>query len=188
MAGGSVKLNNYVIKEICGCDPITTYNGMIFLSLEELHEWKIINLWRGIDIAVTDEDIRRDKVVLINGVDVMERGWAGHFICADKCNFRRNTLLTFGDKKWVVSTVGAMVVNRKYDSIGLRRWYETMAFWSKKDEYDDADVSKPIDFCSQCGIFGDTWEDVVVQYNKPDLEANKMHNAVVEELIERIKE
>lgn len=125
--------------------------------------------------------------MIINGVNVTERGWAGHFICADRCRFRRNTLLEYEDKKWVVSTVGAMVVDRQWESIGHNRWYETMAFWSKGDEYNDADVSKRIDFDSMWGIFGETWDEVIAHYPKPDLEADKIHNAVVKELIKKIR-
>ena len=67
--------------------------------------------------------------MIINEVKVTERGWAGHFILADRCLFRRNTLLEYKDKKWVVSTVGAYR-NRenKMDSIGYCRWYETGVF------------------------------------------------------------
>ncbi len=62
-----------------------------------------------------------------------ERGWAGHFICGDRCRFRRNTLLEFGDVRIIVSTVGAMYVDGKLDSIGVDRYYETMAFHAEHD-------------------------------------------------------
>ena len=101
--------------------------------------------------------------MIIDGVKITERGWAGHFICSDMCKFRRNTLLEYGDKKWIVSTVGAMPQSetmRKipefcskngFETIGLGRYYETMAFEAKpiKNEegvviYYDADVKKQI--------------------------------------------
>ena len=50
---------NYIIKEIEGVKPILSYNDNIFLSVEELHQWKIEHMWNGIDIAVTEEDILR---------------------------------------------------------------------------------------------------------------------------------
>lgn len=74
----------------------------------------------------------------IKGVSVTERGWAGHFICSDKCCFRRNTLLEYNGVQVVVSTVGAMVIGvpnifeRKWDTVGHDRYYETMAFLAKK--------------------------------------------------------
>ena len=52
-------IDNYVIKEIEGVKSVISYNGKIFLDVEELHQWKIDNLWNGIDIAVTREDILR---------------------------------------------------------------------------------------------------------------------------------
>lgn len=135
----------------------------------------------------------------INGVKITERGWAGHFICADKCQFRRNTLLEYADKKWIVSTVGSMPqpeALRKipefrsengYDTIGLNRYYETMAFEAqlvKGDDgniiYYDIDVSKIIDFDSK-------WAIDHIDFTTDKL-ANEMHENVVEELLEKIRE
>lgn len=134
-----------------------------------------------------------------NGVKVTERGWAGHFICADKCQFKRNTLLEYKKKKWIVSTVGAMVQSeamRKipefcsengYDTIGHNRYYETMAFEAKpvKDNggniiYCDVNVSRIIDFDSD-------WAIDHIDFTTDKL-ANEMHENVVSELIEKIKE
>ena len=128
--------------------------------------------------------------MIINEVKVTERGWAGHFICSDRCLFRRNTLLEYKDRKWVVSTVGAYR-NRedKIDSIGHCRWYETMAFEAiEAGGYIEADVMKEISFDSVWGIWGDSWEEVCKNcYDTPDNVANDMHDKVVNELIDKIK-
>lgn len=134
----------------------------------------------------------------INGVKITERGWAGHFICADKCKFRRNSLLEYGDKKWIVSTVGAMPqseVLRKipefcsengFETIGYERYYETMVFEAEECTekgsdciYLDANVSEQIDFDSE-------WAIDHIDFGT-DQEANDMHDAVVMELVEKIK-
>lgn len=120
-----------------------------------------------------------------------ERGWAGHYICSRDCSFRRNTLLEYKDKKWIVSTVGSQRIpgKRTITSIGHNRWYETMAFEARHDIYNDADVLKDIDFNSDWGIWGETWDEVMEKYNgTPDIAANEMHEKVVEELMEKIKE
>ena len=129
--------------------------------------------------------------MIVNEVNVTERGWAGHLICSNRCLFRRNTLLEYKDKKWVVSTVGAYrTLENKIDTIGHRRWYETMAFEAyEKDGYIDADIEKKIFFDSEWGIWGDSWEEVRKNYNDtPDNAANDMHDKVVSELIDKIKE
>lgn len=118
-------------------------------------------------------------------VKITERGWAGHLCCSDGCKFRRNTLLEYEDKKWIVSTVGAYVSPRnQIETIGLDRYYETMAFVGKPSVVDgytyiDADVSNEIYFDNKwaipyCG--GDS-----------DEKANQMHENVVKELTEKIK-
>lgn len=133
----------------------------------------------------------KDKVI------ITERGWPGHFICAYDCLFRRNTLITYNNIKWVVSTVGA----KRYspvippelrgddlvEQIGYNRYYETMAFESKYDEYDDADVTKEISFNSEWGLFAESWDKLLKKYPLPDATANEMHNKIVEELCEKIK-
>lgn len=104
-----------------------------------------------------------------------ERGWSGHFICADSCQFRRNTLLECKDIKIVVSTVGALFINGKYETIGHRRHFETKAFKAEFiDGYWDANVLENIEFDS-------TWALEGVNINS-DKYANKMHEDVVAEL------
>lgn len=113
-----------------------------------------------------------------------ERGWAGHLIFAGGCRFRRNTLLEYKDKKWIVSTVGAYVnSDGKFDAIGYDRFFETMAFEAEeRNGYLDADVSREIPFESDWGIFGETWKEVIAKYPQVDNVANDMHEKVVEEL------
>ena len=136
--------------------------------------------------------------MIIDGVKITERGLARHFICADRCKFRRNTLLEYKDKKWIISTVGAMPqseITKKYpefcskngfETIGFNRYYETMAFEAEpvknKDGitiYYDADVEKQIYFDSDLAISDCNFET--------DKQANEMHDKVVEELIKKIK-
>lgn len=120
-------------------------------------------------------------------VKITERGWAGHFICANHCRFRRNTLIEYKNKKWVVSTVGAMVIENEYTEIGYKRWYETMAFvGEEKNGYIDAKVSQEIPFDNEWGIFGDTWEQVLETSPNIDNTANDMHDTVVKELAQKI--
>jgi hypothetical protein len=116
-----------------------------------------------------------------------ERGWPGHFCCADRCIFRRNTLLECNNIKVVVSTVGKMIdihaegyPNKiTFDEIGYNRHYETMAFHAKRfaDKYWDADVCRQIDFDSQWSISEIDADDV----------ANDMHEVVVKELTNKLK-
>lgn len=117
-----------------------------------------------------------------------ERGWAGHFIAANSCRFRRNTLLEYKDLKWVVSTVGCYYIGGHIETIGRERWYETMVFEATyQNGYLDADVAKQIEISQAWGIWGRTWEEVEENYPTPDNAANDMHERIVDEMIERIR-
>jgi len=116
-------------------------------------------------------------------VKITEQGWGGHFICANRCNFRRNTLVEYGEKRIVVSTVGNMSSSGgdKFDKqIGANRYYETMVFWAKWEKpYWEADVNKQVDLESDWAIGELEFET--------DLKANKMHENVVKEISDLIK-
>jgi hypothetical protein len=106
-----------------------------------------------------------------------ERGWGGHFISATRCRFRRNTLLECGEKRIVVSTVGAW---DNGEPIGYNSYYETKAFHAHNDGiYWDANTSKEVHFKSK-------WH-VTTLSETSDAEANAMHEAVVSELSERLQ-
>jgi len=110
-----------------------------------------------------------------------ERGWAGHFCCADRCQFRRNTLLEYDNISIVVSSVGLMrgLNGGGFEEIGLDRYYETMVFHSnpKDERYKDADVQMQIYDIENCWAISD-----------PDSEdlANTMHDNVVIEIEKRL--
>lgn len=106
----------------------------------------------------------------------VERGWAGHFICSERCLFRRNTLLSYKELKIVISTVGLMLTPdtvrsyKRFETIGSNRYFETMAFHALNDKYNDADVTKDINFDS----------DWCIAEIDAELQANEMHEKVVE--------
>ncbi|MBW2675849.1 MAG: hypothetical protein JRD89_21015 [Deltaproteobacteria bacterium] len=123
----------------------------------------------------------------------LERGWAGHFIAAHSCRFRRNTLLSHKDTEIVVSTVGLMenplykekhqargFSSDRFMEIGYHRHYETMAFHSdlKDARYHDADITKEVPFDSP-------WSISVLD---ADDKANDMHEAVVAEIMEGLQQ
>lgn len=120
-------------------------------------------------------------------VKITERGWAGHYICADRCRFRRNTLVEYGEKKWVVSTVGNLIIDGKLEQVGLDRYYETMAFEAEiNGEYIDADVEKQIFFENDWGLWADTEKEFCQKYPFADNDANDMHEKIVDELKAKI--
>lgn len=112
-----------------------------------------------------------------------ERGWAGHFIGAYDCLFRRNTLLECDGRFVVVSTVGNYLPKGygKIEALGANRYYETMAFMSDDEDhtFHDADVTKSVKFESDWAISTHDPES--------DIAANEMHESVVKELTEKMQ-
>lgn len=111
----------------------------------------------------------------------IERGWAGHFICSDRCRFRRNTLLSMGNVRIVISTVGLMVAKQaapdgsyQFETLGGSRYFETLAFHADSEDarYFDADISR------QIGINGTS----TISEVDADDRANNMHEAIAEEM------
>lgn len=114
------------------------------------------------------------------GVKVTERGWPGHYYLAIRCGFRRNTLLQYKDVAIVVSTIGDQ---RDKDGIpqmlGEGYYYETAVFKAEQDgPYLDANVLEMIDVKGSWKVHQDILES--------DLEANDMHERIVNEIKERI--
>ena len=104
-----------------------------------------------------------------------ERGWIGHFICADRCLFRRNTLLEYEDTKIVVSTVGGMMVEnhgkREIDTVGHERYYETKAFHSAPNDMVFHYINAEREICLGC-----EWALNEID----DIKANEMHENAVD--------
>lgn len=112
-------------------------------------------------------------------IETIERGWAGHYCCADMCLFRRNTLVAWNGISIVVSTVGDYRTSKgKRESIGLCRDYETMAFWSLKDVdgYIDSDINRQVDLGSPCVLTSEFCEKNGIQNHEY---ANHMHELAV---------
>ena len=147
-------------------------------------KWPLKAGWRRglIGKVVTSEAYQRFLALRkTEPVERVERGWAGHFCSASKCRFRRNTLLTKGSAKIVVSTVGLYApdddVFETLDSYGS--YFETAAFHADESDfrYSDADVNRAI------SIKGNRLIDEV----DADDDANDMHEAIVSEVIERLR-
>jgi len=118
---------------------------------------------------------------------ITERGWAGHFICADRCLFRRNTLVEGDKDSVVVSTVGGMRSRdvEGFETIGAGgRYYETMVFGAYQDgEYIEANVSDQRSFDSEWSICADSYKKLPDDVSN---KANAMHDAVVAEMAKAI--
>lgn len=114
-------------------------------------------------------------------VKTTERGWASHFICANRCTFHRSTLIEYKGVQIVVSSVGAFLAHPLTDSkpttIGCERYYETMVWFADDTEFKDANVEKgELDFaCPEVPI---PWDEI---------NANNIHDNMVEKWKKEIK-
>jgi hypothetical protein len=118
--------------------------------------------------------------MFIKGVRMyrQERGWAGHFIGALNCRFRRNTLIEYAGIRVVISSVGLFeteVGSCKFMSIHPPdAYFETKVFYANSDErYYDADVSREL--CEY---------ECYVRKMDADDEANIQHEDVVNRVIQ----
>ena len=108
----------------------------------------------------------------------IERGWAGHYCLGYKCLFHLNTLLVTNKYKIIISTIGNCHIGKELIEIGSDRYYETMVFHAvQKQEFLEIDVDKEINTENNWAI------------DKPyqDNLANKMHETIVQEIINRIE-
>jgi len=126
-------------------------------------------------------------------VKITERGWPAHLCVAERCLFRRNTLLELGEERVVVSTVGAWdttleaetvlrgavkvpsiyvkVGNKYFSQLRWDAFYETMVFKARKEGVIwEADTGQPLDYLDTHGEIGALG----------DLAANEMREAMVQ--------
>lgn len=62
-------------------------------------------------------------------IEVIERGWVGHFCKGDHCRFHRNTLLQYENKRLNVSTIGLLTIGGCVLPLdGKTRYFETRVF------------------------------------------------------------
>lgn len=121
---------------------------------------------------------------------ITERGWPGHFICGQRCLFRRNTLIEHGKQKVIVSTVGMMQDYLKgegnYSTIGAGgRYYETMAFKAQYEApYWDIAASETISFKGEWSICAESVDKLP---KDADNIANRIHDNTVKKICGMIK-
>lgn len=123
---------------------------------------------------------------------VTERGWAGHYILSRECLFRRNTLIQYKDKAYIVSTIGGKYKRTEksldMDTIGHNRYYETEVFRADKNNpYFDAYSPNSIAGFYKA-ITANSYDELFEKYPHPDLSANDMHEETVREVMEYIQQ
>lgn len=117
-------------------------------------------------------------------VKITYRGWPGHYICADRCDFRLNTLIECEGDAIVISTVGGFrpSENSEWVPIGHNRYFETMVFRADGTKYQDADVTDEISVGSDLDL---DWSISHVG-DGVEIEANAMHKRIVDFIAEKL--
>lgn len=126
-------------------------------------------------------------VICGNEVNIQERGWAGHFIGSHWCRFRRNTLITKGEKHVVVSTVGNYHPRdcTETSEVGVGRYYETMVFEGRQyGEYIDIDVERELSEYFD-GLYYKSPQDIP---DNVDNLADDMHEAIVASVVKAMND
>jgi len=116
---------------------------------------------------------------------VQYRGWPGHFILSSLCVFRLHTLITCGERRVVVSTVGGMRTRdgNGFETVGSGRYYETMAFNATLQDTPVGPVWD-LDHCDQLDIDYPRvfWPNILDELN-----AQAAHEAVVAEFVAKME-
>jgi len=113
----------------------------------------------------------------VSNVTITERGWAAHFICRQRCRYRRNTLIVGPGGRFIVSSVGNMWTDDKMETIGAGgRYYETMV-WTVAEEGPYLEVNVQVsNYDGEWSICADKPGDLPVDV---DNVADKIHDDTV---------
>ena len=123
---------------------------------------------------------RRKMLVNKDGVGIQERGFAGHPIIGKECEFHRNTLITYKDLSWVISTIGLLRdVGGKYRLLGMGIAFKTEGWIAKEDNgMMVANYSRPIEITIEADWILKNFED--------ECRADAMHDKHVNKMVEEI--
>lgn len=137
-------------------------------------------------------------------ITVKERGWAGHWICGSRCNYHRNTLISFNNKKIVVSTIGkyqtpltapecCIHLINGFESIGGgevegNRYYETEIGYARF-------IRGYWEYSPNANIYDDSLMEyqnkvsrIDPSFNDSDEHADEYHDKIVQTVINLLKE
>lgn len=122
----------------------------------------------------------------LKSLTITERGYAGHFAGWRNCDYRRNTLIEYGTRRIIVSSIGDYYLFEPDgpQEIGHDRYFETKVFPAHLVEgYWVADTTREISIESPNQINKETLTDSSFQtFNLMD----NQHDDVVKEITEKL--